>query len=91
MNNENFIDLVIYHLVSNNITTYDTIYQNKTFGNISYTSLKFKYNHRKIECRIYNTNFINIRIDNVGEKICTSFNQLKEEIDRMQNLLSLSR
>lgn len=91
MNNENFIELVIYYLVSNNIATYDTIYQNKTSGNINYISLRFKYNHHKIEYRIYNTNFVNIRIENFSDKICSNLVELKAEIDRMQSALSLSR
>lgn len=91
MNNENFTDFVIYYLVANNVATYDGVYKNKMSGNIAYTSLKFSFNHRKIEIRIYNPKFINVRIDNNSTKICASLNELKAEIDRLETILSLSR
>jgi hypothetical protein len=91
MNNENLIDFVIYYLVANNVATYDSVYKNKMLGKITYTSLKFSFNYRKIEIRIYNPKFINVRIENNSSKICASLNELKAEIDSLESSLSLSR
>ena len=83
MNVETLQDLILLHI--NNKTTYlSNVHVVKHSNSLfKYTSLHFKYNGIDVEIKIYNSSFIQIKIDNNLGKVCDSLSNVRFEIDKL--------
>jgi|Laugresu1bdmlbsd_1035121.scaffolds.fasta_scaffold52921_3 hypothetical protein len=87
MNNENLLYLIVSYLET---------YKNSIFSPVeivlngsriaNYHALHFTYFNVPVEIRVYNTQFIKIRVDSKSTEICCCISCVRDAIDNLQRI-----
>jgi hypothetical protein len=87
MNNENLLYLIVSYLET---------YKNSIFSPVeitlngsliaNYHALRFTYFNVPVEIRVYNTQFIKVRVDNKTTELCCCISCVRTAIDNLQRI-----
>ena len=85
MNIETTTDLILLYLQNHKTKVCGKIGVADYRNNIPYRSIKFNYIGYDVEIRIYNSSYINVRVDNYPSEVCDSVSTLRSAIDKLSN------
>lgn len=87
MTNETILQLILSYLgkYKNNIFSHIDIIGTNT-SLLQYDSIFFTYNKNKVEIRVYNPQFVKIKIDDSSTEICCCMSSIRNAIDKLQKL-----